>query len=287
MAKVLVTGLSGFTGQFLEHRLEQEGHQVVGLSSFGNRIDLNNQTLLNKAIHEILPDMVVHLAAIAFVGHDNIDEMYCTNLIGTRNLLNAISQLQCSPSHVLIASSANVYGNSDVGVIDERILPAPANDYAVSKLAMEYMVRTWCDKLPITIVRPFNYTGIGQSEQFLIPKIIKHFKEKKPVIELGNLDVVRDFSDVRDIVNSYCQLLNQSAIGEIYNVCSGIGTSLLDIIDMMKEISGHDIEVKINSNFIRANEIKTLIGSNNKLVSLIGNTKKYELQETLSWMYNY
>lgn len=289
MAKVLVTGLSGFTGQFLKWKLEMLGHQVVGLYDVSQpniRVNLSKQHAVTEAVLSINPDMVVHLAAVAFVAHDNIDEIYHTNLLGTQHLLKAIQQMEQLPSHILIASSANIYGNTDVGIITEDILPCPANDYAVSKLAMEYMVHTWCNKLPITIVRPFNYTGVGQNEQFLIPKIIKHFKKKTPIIELGNLDVVRDFSDVRDVVDVYAKILEQKATGDVYNVCSGFGASLLEIIEIMKQLSGHNIDIKVNPNFIRANEVKQLIGSNNKISNLIGDINQYSLRDTLEWMYN-
>lgn len=286
MAKILVTGLSGFTGQFLKQRLEQDGHQVVGLSSDGYRVDLNDAKKLQQAIDEIEPDKVVHLAAISFVAHGDVDEIYRTNLLGTRNLLMCLSRTSKKPSHILIASSANVYGNADVGVINEEVVPSPANDYAVSKLAMEYMAKTWVEKLPITIVRPFNYTGVGQDEKFLLPKIVKHFKEKAPVIELGNLDVIRDFSDVRDVVDCYAKLLNATATGEIYNVCSGTGTNLLDVIEGMKAISGYDIEVRVNPEFVRANEVKKLVGSHQKLTSVVGKLDRYSLKETLEWMYH-
>lgn len=285
MAKILVTGLSGFTGQFLKQRLEQDGHQVVGLSSDGVRVDLNNPSKLQQTIDEIQPDKVVHLAAISFVAHGDVNEIYHTNLLGTRNLLTALFQTPNKPNHILIASSANVYGNTDIGVLDESVVPAPTNDYAVSKLAMEYMAKTWMEKLPITIVRPFNYTGVGQEEKFLLPKIIKHFKEKAPIIELGNLDVIRDFSDVRDVVDCYAGLLKITATGEVYNVCSGEGTSLLDVIEMMKVVSNHNMEVRVNPAFVRANEVKTLIGSDKKLEMAIGERTKHPLLNTLRWMY--
>ena len=292
MARVLITGMSGFTGHFLRQRLENDGYEVVGLSTNqhnpsqgiyqANLLDLEG---LQGIIKIVRPDYVFHLAAIAFVAHGSTDEIYQTNLIGSQHLLKALSSLANLPKHIILASSANTYGNATVEPITENTPFHPANDYAVSKVAMEYMAQTWTDKLPISIVRPFNYTGAGQADNFLIPKIVKHFKQKAAVVELGNLDVVRDFSDVRDVVDAYARLLPLAACGEAYNVCSGIGTSLTQIIDMMQQISGHTIEVEVNPAFVRANEVKRLVGSDAKLIKQIGDRKLHTLAQTLEWMY--
>lgn len=294
MTTVLVTGLSGFTGRFLRERLEQDGHRVVGLSNTKNQpendifqADLMNLSQLKSVVNQVNPDYVVHLAAIAFVAHGDTDEIYQTNLIGTQHLLQALSELPTKPKHIILASSANTYGNAHVEPITESTPFAPVNDYAVSKVAMEFMAQTWQEKLPISIVRPFNYTGVGQSPQFLLPKIIKHFKEKAEVIELGNLDVVRDFSDVRDVVDAYAKLLTTDAKGKAYNVCSGVGTSLSEILETMINISGHTIEVKVNPAFVRTNEVKRLVGSDKKLSDAIGKRTKHDLVDTLRWMYEY
>lgn len=292
MKKVLVTGLSGFTGRFLKERLEQDGYQVLGLSNSKYQpesgllqADLMDLDKLKSVILQINPDYVIHLAAIAFVAHGDTDEIYQTNLIGAQHLLQVLSELPKIPEHIILASSANIYGNTHVEPIVETTPFAPVNDYAVSKVAMELMANTWQGKLPISIVRPFNYTGIGQSSNFLLPKIVKHFKEKATVIELGNLDVVRDFSDVRDVVDAYARLLTTKAKGEAYNVCSGMGISLSAVLELMTEVSGHNIETKVNPAFVRANEVKRLVGSEDKLSSIIGIRNKHTLLETLRWMY--
>lgn len=292
MATVLVTGLSGFTGRFLKKRLEQDGHHVIGLSNSRHepdnnlfQADLMDLQGLKSVIKQINPEYVIHLAAIAFVAYGDTDEIYQTNLIGTQHLLQALSELTVIPKHIILASSANIYGNTQVEPIVEETSFAPVNDYAVSKVAMEYMAKTWQGKLPISIVRPFNYTGVGQSSQFLLPKIVKHFKEKAEIIELGNLDVVRDFSDVRDVVDAYARLLTLEGKGEAYNVCSSNGTSLSEVLETMMAISEHSIEVKVNPAFVRANEVKRLIGSDKKLSSVIGGRSKHSLIDTLKWMY--
>ena len=246
--------------------------------------DLLDRTALTEVLAREQPEAVVHLAAIAFVAHGDARAIYETNVVGTRNLLDAIHTSGCRPKSVLLASSANIYGNADREVIDESTPAAPANDYAVSKLAMEYMARLWEDKLPITIVRPFNYTGVGQSPNFLLPKIVSHFRERKPVLELGNLHVVRDFSDVRSVVSAYGRLLDEQFAGQTFNVCSGTGYALEDVLAMMCDLAGYQPEIKVNMAFVRANEVHTLIGSNAKLREAIGAQPTIALRDTLQWM---
>ena len=277
--RVLVTGLNGFTGRYMRQVLEESGHEVVGLKA-----DLTHADAVKQEVQTLQPEAVIHLAAISFVEYDDANVFYQVNLIGTRNLLEALSRqagkLQC----VLLASSANVYGNSVEGVIDESVLPSPVNDYAVSKLAMEYMARLWMDKLPIVIARPFNYTGVGHDARFVIPKLVEHFARRAESIELGNLDVEREFNDVRTVGDIYIRLLKQGEPGQTYNICSGRPVSLKSVINALKQITGHDLEVKINPAFVRAHEVRRLCGSPVKLEACIGKLQLPALEETLRWM---
>jgi nucleoside-diphosphate-sugar epimerase len=184
----------------------------------------------------------------------------------------------------LIASSANIYGSAASLPITENTAPQPANHYGVSKYAMEMAVAQFTD-LPIVLVRPFNYTGIGQHESFLIPKIVNAYKQMQPEIQLGNLDVSRDFSDVRDVVDAYLKLLELPAPAPVYNICSGVPTSLLSIVNSLNEIAGYKISVATNPDFVRANEIKELYGSCQLLEESIGSFRKHNIRETLQWMY--
>ena len=277
--RTLVTGLGGFTGRYLQAELEAHGHTVVGLTS-----DLTDADAVATEVARVQPEAVVHLAGIAFVGHGNANAFYEVNLIGTRNLLSALAQQAPDVRSILLASSANIYGNRSEGVLDEEATPAPTNDYAVSKLAMEQMARLWVDRLPLFIVRPFNYTGIGQDDKFLIPKIVSHFQGKSAVIELGNLDVWREFGDVRAVVSAYRMLLGHCPAGKTLNVCTSKSYSLREVVALCEKITGHSIDIKVNPEFVRANEVRVLTGDNRHLKGVIGDWDMHDLKETLSWM---
>jgi len=286
---VLLTGAQGFTGRYMKAALEAAGYRVHG---WGNEargpgveaVDITDRPAVFEALSRLRPDYVVHLAAISFVAHGDAAAIYNVNVLGTRNLLEGLAQLEHRPTQVLLASSANVYGET-AGAIAESAPFHPQNDYAVSKVAMEYMARLWHRRLPIVIVRPFNYTGVGQDENFLLPKIVAHFRRREPVIELGNIDVWRDFNDVRNVVEIYVRLLSHAAPGETYNVCTGKETSVREVIASMEAISGHAIEVKVNPAFVRSHEIAHLHGSDARLEGLIGKLPRFDLLDTLRWMY--
>jgi GDP-6-deoxy-D-talose 4-dehydrogenase len=290
--RALITGLRGFTGYYMAQELTAAGYRVYGTVMPGEElgpdilpVDLCDREAVARMVDDVQPDVVAHLAGIAFVAHTNSELIYRVNVVGTRNLLEALANGKHRPTSVLLASSANIYGNANVPVIDENVPPSPANDYAVSKLAMEYMARLWMDRLPITIARPFNYTGVGQAENFLLPKIVSHFRRNEKRIELGNLAIARDFSDVRMVARAYRRLMAVAPSGEAFNVCSGSSHSLANLIDMMSEIAGYHIDVHVNPAFVRANDVLTLSGSNSKLTAAIGQLDPTPLSETLRWMY--
>jgi nucleoside-diphosphate-sugar epimerase len=211
--------------------------------------------------------------------------MYRSNILGTRNLLDALSNSAHAPDAVLLASSANIYGNSRSGAIDESVPPAPANDYGVTKAATELLAKSYGKTLPIIVARPFNYTGRGQSDRFLIPKIVSHVRRREAEVELGNLDVARDFSDVRDVVSAYVKLLETPrSAGETFNICSGRAHSLRELLDLVQSISGHSLAVRVNPAFVRADEVRTLWGSPEKLQRTIGPLEPSSLEQTLRWM---
>lgn len=293
--RVLVTGVTGFTARYVVAELLAHGHQVVGLAHPGHgpgmtgvrtrTADLLDRDSVRSLVVALDVDAVIHLAAISFVAHGDADEIYRTNVVGTRNLLEALTGLPRPPRIVVLASSANIYGNATVEPITEDTPPAPANDYAVSKLAMEHMAALWADHLPITVTRPFNYTGVGQAPHFLIPKIVDHFRRAERKIELGNIQVWRDFSDVRTVALAYRRLVEVEPAGRTVNLCSGEAHSLEEILELMSALAGYEIEVQVNPDFVRANEVVRLVGSRSRLVQVIGETPPIPLKETLRWMY--
>ncbi len=261
---ILITGAKGFTGLYLKDAAQKSGLKVVGLSS-----NLNDIEALEKEVAAAKPDFVAHLAGISFVASKDHEAFYRVHALGTSNLLQALAKLQSVPKKILLASSATVYGNSANPLSIEDQTLTPIDHYATSKVAMEEMAKTFFNRLPIVIARPFNYTGVGQKGNFLIPKLVDHFAKQKPFIELGNLNIEREFNDVNMICDAYLKLLDLGKANEIYNVCSGQARSLQFVMDLLKQITGHNIEIRVNPDFVRASEVHRMVGNPERLKSLL------------------
>ncbi len=280
--RVLVTGASGFTGRYVWHALQHAGFDPYALSA-----NLCDGTAVKEEVARLQPDAVLHLAGIAYVGHGNPADFYHVNLIGTLHLLQALEGAGSITGPIVLASSANIYGNAYQGSpIKESFEPHPENDYAMSKLAMEAMASLWQKRLPVTIVRPFNYTGAGQSSAFVVPKIVNAFREHHTELNLGNLSVWRDFSDVRDVSRWYTEILKQNITGEIINFCSGKTVLLTDIISWCKEFTGFLPTVRSTASLQRTNELVRLCGDRTHLEKLMGKASipEFSFLETLQWM---
>lgn len=288
--RALVTGSLGFTGHYICDALKEQGWAVIGAgiqpstARDYHQCDLLDEAQIKAVVDTVKPTLVIHLAAVAFVGHEHADGFYSVNILGTRNLLKSLARASHSPDCVIVASSANIYGNSIGGPLSEATQANPGNDYAVSKLCMEHMARLWMDKLPIIITRPFNYTGIGQSTDFLVSKIVDHFRRKAQRIELGNLQIGRDFSDVRDVARAYVALATGHHAGETVNICSGASTRLLKIMALASELTGHHIDIDINPTLARHQEVDSLCGDRSRLEALAGYWEPIPLRDTLRWM---
>lgn len=280
--RILLTGASGFTGRHFAARAAAAGHTVAELHA-----NLTDSKAVKEALASCGPvEAVVHLAGIAFVGHADNTAFYAVNTVGTTVLLDSLAAQarQGGQMRVLLASSANVYGNAQHSPIRETQPTAPVNHYAASKLAMEHLAQTFTDRLQVVIARPFNYTGPGQSADFLIPKLVDHFARKAPVIELGNLHVEREFNDVRMVCDAYLGLLEKGVAGQVYNVCTGQTHTLQTVLDTLEALTGHRLQVRVNPDFVRPNEVHRLCGDPGRLLECVGEMQSHPLTETLRSM---
>ena len=242
---------------------EAAGHRITALQS-----NITDAPALEAEVLTTDPDWVIHFAGISFVASKDDEAFYKVHALGSSNLLASLSKLRKKPFKVLLASSATVYGNSNVAHASEDQQLNPIDHYAMSKVAMEEMAKTFMDRLPIIIARPFNYTGPGQKGNFLIPKLIAHFTQKNASIELGNLNVEREFNDINMICEAYLNLLQYGTPTETYNVGSGNARSLKQVIDTLIQMTGHVIEIKVNPDFVRANEVRRMCADPAKLNTL-------------------
>jgi nucleoside-diphosphate-sugar epimerase len=290
-SRILVTGANGFTGRHLCAHLRAQGYDVFELTEHAAtgeahvQADLTDAAQVGNAIAQTRPDRVVHLAAIAFPGHADAGAIYRVNVVGTLNLLQALVGQGAGAHGVLLPSTATVYAGDGTTALTEESPLRPASHYAASKLAMEHMARLFADRLPIVTVRPFNYTGPGQREPYLVPKIVRHAAQRARFIELGNIDSERDFLDVRAVTDAYARLLRaEGAFGQTFNLCSGVGTSVRGMIEKLEAITGHRMEVRVNPAFVRPNEPRRIVGSAQRLQGAIGPILDVPLARTLEDM---
>lgn len=274
--RVLITGISGFTGQHLAADLVGNGWQVLGLGPkeiaglIGHLdADLAETERISQWLSEVRPTHVVHLAAQSHVVGDPLS-FYRVNVLGTESLLEALLRSGVAVQKVLVASSANVYGNAGDSPITEATPVSPMNHYALSKVAMELLALAWTGRVPISIVRPFNYTGPGQSEAFLFPKIVASHFRRDPILRLGNLNISRDLSDVSYVCEAYRRLLGAAHVGEVVNVCSGINVTIASALKIMREIAGYSPKVEVDPALIRSSDVLELRGDPGKLYARIG-----------------
>jgi nucleoside-diphosphate-sugar epimerase len=287
---VLLTGAYGFTGRPLDTRLRAEGMRVFGATRDPSdaedvQMDLSDGASVAAAVAKVSPDVVVHLAGITTALHANVAEIYAVNTVGTANLLSALAASPKLPRRVIIASSATVYAPpSDDTPITEDHPRRPAHHYGASKLAVEEIARLYSQKLPLIVTRPFNYTGAGQTGDFIVRKIIRHFQEGAAEIRLGELQLERDFSDVEDVVEAYVRLTRVSTDYAVVNLCSGNVVHLADIVPMLVEITGQPMTIVRDERFVRGGEPRVIRGSTERLHTLIGAFPRRPFRLTLERM---
>ncbi|MEB1806655.1 MAG: GDP-mannose 4,6-dehydratase [Bacillaceae bacterium] len=303
--RALVTGAAGFVGNYLIDQLLSEGYEVVatarsikGVQGYKQvaweTMDITNKEDIEDVISKWKPDYTFHLAAAAVTTLPTRELYYNTNVIGTYNLLDTIKKI-IPNSRTIVVSSASVYGHvpSEQLPIRESLSVNPYNHYAASKASAELVVQAFlADGLDVIIARAFNHTGPGQTIDYVCSKFAKQFahivvNQKEPTIEVGNIRVSRDFTDVRDVVRAYERLMRFGRVGEIYNVCSGQPTKLKEIIGWLKDYA--EVQVKVNSlsQNMRNQDSSVVFGSNEKIFQHTGWVAKTPLEETIFDLYKY
>ncbi len=286
--KVLITGASGFTGFYVKRALEDNGHQVFGTTLNAKhgfmQANLTKFEDVAAVIETVKPTTIVHLAGISFAGETDVPAFYSSNVLATRNVLAATERHAPNIESVIIASSASVYGANRSPLLSESSEVQPLSDYAVSKACVELVAKSWMSRVPITITRPFNYTGLGQSKNFIIPKILSAFANNRSSLALGNTSVFRDFSDVRDVAEVYKLLVERPSIGEVFNIASGKAVSLTELLDLASTLTGHKLTIERDPDLIRPNEVQYQTGNSKKLRMLLDIKSWREIDETIEWM---
>ena len=293
--KLLLTGASGFVGGFV-----QQAARCAPLTIDNKDVDLRNADDTDAAVERIRPDAVLHLAAQALVprSFDDPLETFEINFLGTYNLVAALKKIGFT-GRFLLVSTGDVYGSvaPESLPITEEMLPRPRNPYAVSKVAAEALCFQWNETagFETMVARPFNHIGPGQREDFVISGFAKQIAEIKhgarpAVIDAGDLDVTRDFCDVRDVVQAYLFLLRDGRAGEIYNICSGTERSIRAVLKKMLEIADVEAEITSNPAKFRPSEQRRVYGDCSKIRRHTGWQQSYTIEQTLadtihSWEY--
>lgn len=298
MKKVLIFGAAGFVGSYLAEEFTYNGYEVIGSDKKETLFipfmyaDILNVGSVERVIKEIAPDIIVNLAAISSVGQswNNPQMTISVNVIGALNILEIAKRLEKVPKILLVGSSEE-YEISNKPVSEKTPLNAN-NPYGISKVAQERFAEVYRERFGMKIyyVRPFNHTGVGQSENFVLPSFCKQVAEiekagKPGVIKVGNLDVKRDFSDVRDIVRAYRMIVESEDCTKIYNVGSGKAYSLRELLKYVISLSNQIIDIVVDLKKFRPMDTRTICCDNSKIKFELGWEPKYEIWHTLNELY--
>jgi GDP-4-dehydro-6-deoxy-D-mannose reductase len=290
--RLLITGASGFVGQHaiaMADSIRAESNvEVIAASP---ALQILDPASIRLELDRVAPHAVLHLAAQSHVPAAFADPTRTLgiNILGTQHLIDELRARTPTPKLIFV-SSGDVYGRvpeADLPISEVREAE-PRNPYAVSKRAGELLVRQWVMShgLPAVIARPFNHIGARQSENFAVSGFARQIAQIiaggiPPVLQVGDLAVTRDFTDVRDVVRAYVQLMQSGVAGETYNICSGIETSLSTVLDTLIALSGRPIDVMVDRARLRPNEQARAVGDAARIRAL-GWSPRYPLAESLA-----
>ncbi len=304
MSKYLITGVMGFVGRYFVEYLDKHepDAKIYGVDIAPNcdmnieykALNLMDATKVNDFIQNVKPDHIVHLAAISSVAQSWAEPANCfvNNMSAFLNLADGVRTNNLK-TRILSVGSSEEYGIYDTPMNESFVLH-PKSPYSVARLSQEYMSKLYVDNFGMDIVmtRSFNHIGPRQNTRFVIPSFVEQLVniaggkiENKMMV--GNIDVVRDFTDVRDVVDAYYKIIKNAPNRSVYNVCSGHGVKLRDIIDTTSNTLGIKPNIVVDPSRVRANEIPSVVGDNSKLKTELGWKPQYTLQQTIADMINY
>lgn len=297
--RFLITGFSGFVGRHFLHYLydKNEEMEIFGIdirkpafdvSVYADRlhiqfeeVNLLNRDELKSVIERFRPQYILHLASFSSVAFSwqHPEESFVNNTNIFLNMTGVLKELEL-PCRVLSIGSSEEYGNvmAEHLPLRESMQLQPVSPYAVARVSQEMLSKVFVDSyhLDIILTRSFNHIGPWQDERFVVPSFIRRILNIKDeglsegTIETGDTTIVRDFVDVRDVVNAYYMLLMDGTPGEIYNICSGTGIALADIINQVADIVGIKVHTKVNPEYVRPNDNRVVIGSHDKITTELG-----------------
>ena len=293
LENLLVTGDRGFVGQ---HALTQIAN-ATGLSTLDKSLDIRDKPKLLQCLQKFKPNTVLHLAAKCFVPDSFLspENTFDVNFIGTLRLLEALAETGFT-GRFLYVSSGDAYGLvlPEQLPIREELHLRPRNPYAVSKAAAEALCYQWSVTGPFEVVvaRPFNHIGAGQAPTFALSDFACQIAEiaagkRPPVLQVGNIDLTRDFTDVREVVRAYQMLLEQGHNGEIYNVCSGEERSVRSMLEKLLQVAGIHADIVRDVTRNRTAEQLRVVGSHEKLTQHTGWRPEISIDDTLFNLYRY
>jgi GDP-4-dehydro-6-deoxy-D-mannose reductase len=302
--KVLVTGAGGFVAGHLVDFLQAEhptaelfglvrphgsAPRTSGVTVF--EAELNDPASIEPVLDAVAPDRIVHLAGQSSVHQSWIDPggTLRTNILGIVHLLDAVRRRGLRPD-VLVVGSAEEYGMVEAAELPLREdLPLrPSSPYAVSKVAQGLLALAYgpAGGMRVLRTRTFHHTGPGRGETFAESSFARQIAEieagkRPPVIHVGNLEAGRDYTDVRDVVRAYWALLDRGVAGEVYNVCSGLGRRIHELLDLLLAESGASVEVRVDKERLRPSDVPALVGDPRRLREATGWEPRVPLEESL------
>jgi GDP-4-dehydro-6-deoxy-D-mannose reductase len=304
--RVLVTGIGGFVGSHLTEYLRREHPhwEISGLrrphgsapasAALGVRMleaDLTDPAAVDGVLEQAAPDRIIHLAGQSSVHQSWLDPggTLRSNVLGLANLADGLRRRSLRPA-LLVVGSAEEYGPvtpADLPLREDAPL-RPLSPYSVSKVAQDLLAAEYArgDGLKVVRTRTFQHTGPGRGEAFAESSFARQIAEaevglRAPVLLVGNLDAVRDYTDVRDVVRAYWALLDRADAGGVYNVCSGRGRSIRELVDVLLGLAAVRIEVRVDKERLRPADVPAQVGDPARLKSLTGWEPRIAIEDSL------